>query len=301
VDRIEGHDLPAPQSHHPAFYWFLACDAYVLALPLIAQGFRSAWAGRHEPVRRAIVWWSLAGLALSLFAVKEPFYFYPVMPVGAVLAVLGARAIAGGARFSWWPFVAALASLPWLAAAAGGPAPPLWAWLGAWTLFAIAWASATRWPLGSPVVAAALVAMVIVGGVVREAQRLPMRYHDPGYRGVAQVIAPLLTHVPPERVSVRAPEAPAFGYYLMHAAGYWPFGPDPDPERRLFRMVADPDQRVFVVDPTGRLHGGAPDSITMHWLESSTLEITREVRERTGRPLAVRVFVRFPGRLTRPR
>jgi hypothetical protein len=129
-------------------------------------------------------------------------------------------------------------------------------------------------------------------GLAREAQRLPFRYHAPGYRVVAEAVAPLLADVPPARACFIGPEAPTLSFHLFRTGSYWgtPYLPWTDERRR--EVQADTALRVFVVDPQQVFYGGWPDSATVAWLESSATEITAAIAEHAGRPLSLRVFVR---------
>jgi len=150
-----------------------------------------------------------------------------------------------------------------------------------------------RWrPRILTVAAVVLAVAAIAVGFAREAQRLPPRYHAPGYRAIAAAVAPLLADVPPARTCFVAPEAPAFAYYLFRTGRYWgtPIVPWPAEHRR--QLEADTALRVFVVDPRREAYGGWPDSATVAWLERSTREVTADIRARTGHPPAMRVFLR---------
>jgi 4-amino-4-deoxy-L-arabinose transferase-like glycosyltransferase len=165
---------------------------------------------------------------------------------------------------------------------------PAWAALAALGAHALA-AWPRRW---AAAVAVALVAAPAAVGLAREAQRLPWTYHEPGYRAVAQAVAPLLADVPPGRACFVAPEAPALSFHLFRTGSYWGTPYLPWTDERRHAVQADSALRVFVVDPGRGLYGGWPDSTTLAWLESSTTEVTARISARWGRPLAVRVFVR---------
>ncbi len=167
------------------------------------------------------------------------------------------------------------------------PIVPAWAALAALGLGTVA----RRWPR----TAVALGMVIALAGLAREIQRLPLRYHRPGYREVAAALAPLLRDAAPGRASFVAPEAPAFGYYLFRAGRYWGTPLEPWSSAQLETVAADTTLHAFVVDPSDRFYGGWPDSTTLAWLELATREITGEIERRAGRKLEVRVFVRGPG------
>jgi hypothetical protein len=132
----------------------------------------------------------------------------------------------------------------------------------------------------------------VLGGLVREVQRLPVRYHDPGFAAVAAALAPGLRDAPPARASYVAPEAPAFAYYLFRTGRYWGTPIAPWSAGQLAAIAADTNLRAFVVDPSQRFYGGESDSSALAWLEHDTREITSEIERDAGRRLEVRVFVR---------
>ncbi len=165
---------------------------------------------------------------------------------------------------------------------------PAWAGLAALGAHTLAgWSP--RWSAG---VAIALAVAASALGLARVAQRLPFRYHVPGYRAMAETVAPLLADVPPARACFVGAEAPALSFYLFRTGSYWgtPYTPWTDARRR--EVQADTALKVFVVDPQQELYGGWPDSMTVAWLESSATEVTAAIAERAGRPLTLRVFVR---------
>jgi 4-amino-4-deoxy-L-arabinose transferase-like glycosyltransferase len=164
------------------------------------------------------------------------------------------------------------------------PVVPAWAALASVGLGAIA----RRWKRA----ALALGAAIAIAGFAREIQRLPVRYHDPGYRAVAAALAPLLADADPARASYVAPEAPAFGYTLFRAGRYWGTPLRPWSSASLEPLMSDSTLRAFVVDPSERFYGGWPDSTTLHRLKLATREITPDIERSSGRKLEVRVFVR---------
>jgi hypothetical protein len=170
------------------------------------------------------------------------------------------------------------------------PVVPAWAALAALgfaTLAAAApRAAPRRW------IALALATIAAFGGLARESRRLPLRYHDPGFREAALALAPVLRDVPPARGSYVAPETPAFAYYLFRTGRYWSTPLSPWSQRQLAAIAADSSLRAFVVDPAQRLYGGEADSAALAWLERDTREITGEIEQAAGRRLDLRVFVR---------
>jgi hypothetical protein len=181
---------------------------------------------------------------------------------------------------------------PWLIERLGGAGLPWPLWLGVWILFLAGLALARLRPTWAVAVAATLAASAIVPGMVREAQRLPIRYHAPGYRAVAAALAPRLSNVPADRACFVSPEAPALSFYLFRTGLYWGTPITPWTERRLQGVASDTSLKAFIVDPGQDFYGGWPDSSTLRWLESSTTEITGQVAEARGRAIALRVFVR---------
>ncbi len=293
LDRLEARDIPAHFALPPTFYWPMLAHALVLALPLVGVGIAEALRRRDQPAGRMVLGWAAGLLLISAFSVKSGPYLYTVLPAWVALAGIGAAAFARGAA-AGLPWVAALglASAPPVIAALGGAAPPLPVWAAAWGLFGAALLARRMWPRQAPFAALALVVFATAGGVLRQAQRLPKRYHDPGYRHVAEVLAPVVREAPRGKACFLAPEAPAFAYYWFRTGSYWGLPEDVTPEERLRLAAADTSLRVFVFDPTGELYRGASDSLTLAWLESSTREVTGEIERRAGRRIAVRVFVR---------
>jgi 4-amino-4-deoxy-L-arabinose transferase-like glycosyltransferase len=165
---------------------------------------------------------------------------------------------------------------------------PAWAGLAALGAHALA-ARRRTWAVGAAV---ALAAVPCALGLAREAQSLPVRYHAPGLRAVAEAVAPLLADVPASRPCFVGPEAPTFSFHLFRTGSYWATSYAPWTDERRRAVEADTALRVFVVDPQQRLYGGWPDSAAVAWLEASTTEITAAIAGRAGRPLALRVFAR---------
>jgi len=141
-------------------------------------------------------------------------------------------------------------------------------------------------------IAVALAALAALGGLAREIQRLPLRYHDPGFRAIAAALEPVLRDAPAGRASYVAPEAPAFGYYLFRSGRYWGTPLLPWSPEQLGAIAADTSLRVFVVDASQRYYGGWPDSVTLAWLGRQAREITGEIEREAGRRLEVRVYAR---------
>ena len=252
ASRIGGEGFARDWLKPPTYYPLLLCRAFVLLLPFVAIGAWDAARRLREPAPRAILVGALGFVPLSLFGVKSGVYLFPVVPAWAALAALGFAAVSGGAHDG--------------AAPARG-APPL------------------RW------IAMVLAVLAALGGLVRVAQRLPLRYHDPGFREVAAALEPELRGAPPARASYVAPEAPAFAYYLFRSGRYWGTPLAPWSAGQLAAIAADTSLRAFVVDPAQRFYGGWPDSATLAWLERDTREITGEIDRR----LEVRVFTRRRG------
>lgn len=240
------------------------------------------------------------GFSLGSRAAGEGFASYWLLPPQYYAVMLGkafvlaAPLLAAGAAWLWTRRAAADARLlaGWLAGLvlisafrvkSGGYAYPLvpafaaLAALGAWAI-----AGRARW------LAVALVAVAVAGGVVRQAQRLPARYHAPGYAAAARALAPVLRDAPPGERSLIAPEAPAFGYLAFRTTDYWSTPYVPWNEGRRDSIAADARVRAFVVDTTRRFYGGWPDSAMVAWLATNTREITRNVPGLDG----LRVFVR---------
>ncbi|MBI5710247.1 MAG: glycosyltransferase family 39 protein [Candidatus Eisenbacteria bacterium] len=293
--RLGGGGYAGSWIQPPAFYWASLLHAFVALLPLVALGLEEAVRRAREPVPRALLVWALCIVPLSLFRVKSAVYANLLVPGWGALAVFGAHALASGRR-PWGPGVGlfALASFPPLARAIAGESLPLPLWLAVWSgWLAVAAIVSARPPAARRVAIALLIGAAGIG-LYRTAQRLPLRYHDVGYRAIAAAIAPILRDADPSRPSFIAPEAPAFGYYLFKAGRYWgtPYAPWSAAQRAA--VAADASLRVFIVDAKRELYGGWPDSTMLGWLERSTREVTPEIERAAGRPLAVRVFVR-PG------
>lgn len=130
------------------------------------------------------------------------------------------------------------------------------------------------------------------GGVYRTAERLPLRYHDLGYRQIVSALRPRMENFPADRVTYLAPEKPAFPYYMFRNGKYWGTPISPWTAERRELMAGDEEIRAFVIDPTVELYGGWPDSLTLEILQKSTREITSEIEEEAGRKMSLRVFVR---------
>jgi hypothetical protein len=208
-DWLTGARYAGELVHPPGFYLWILTHAFVLLLPLIGLGALTAVRRWREPVPRALLVWALGAALLSLSAVKLPIYLYVVIPPWVGLASLGAAALAAGRvppGLAVWLGVALLAAVgsPFAARAAGAEGPAWQAWAVAWIGFLLAAfparvESGARSMVQRPA-ALALVLLAIGGGLAREAGRLPLHYHDPGLRRVAQAVAPRLADVPPGRV-----------------------------------------------------------------------------------------------------
>lgn len=277
----------------PIYYWGVLSHALLLLIPFVAQGISAAWRRRSEPVPRALLIWALGILILSCFRVKTGGYAYVVLPAWVSVAALGFSDLAEGLRLGPRGFVlGAGLTFPWIIQRLGGPSLPFVLWLGVWLLFAgtqlvLAWRP--RW---SGATAATLAALVICAAIVRDAQRLPLRYHQIGYRSMTSALAPYLAAAPPNRVCFVGPEVPALGFYLFRTGLYWSTpGLAWTPERGA-AFEADSSIHVFIVDAGQSLYGGWPDSAMVRRLESSTREITAEVSSRIPHPTPLRIFVR---------
>src|SRR5262249_7558379 len=163
--------------------WSEFVHACALILPLVAVGLYSAWQRRAEPLARAVAIWAAGIALLSVFAVKGGGYLYPVMPAYVVLAALCAKSLA---RATTWDLPLAIAgmlvTLPPLIARLGGDPVPIGIWAATWmALVAIVLVGRAR-PEAQAWLAAGFVAAVLALSLVRDVQRLPVRYHTPGYR-----------------------------------------------------------------------------------------------------------------------
>jgi hypothetical protein len=279
----------------PAFYWSLLVHALTLLLPLVAIGLDAAVRRLDEPAPRALLIWVAGTLVLSAFAVKSGAYAFVIVPGWVALAALGAHALARGHRPSWvllgLVFLAASPPVAALREESTVPIPvPLW--LGVWAAAGLALVVARRATQGARAAAVALVVLAAAGGLYRESQRLPVRYHVPGYRAVVAALGPRLAPVAPNRLCLVTPEAPALGYYLFRTARYWGTPVHPWRAEEGAALAADSALRAFVVDPAGKLYGGWPDSSALGAVELSTREITSEVAALAGPGFRLRVFVR---------
>jgi 4-amino-4-deoxy-L-arabinose transferase-like glycosyltransferase len=259
VSRLAGEGFARDWMKPPGYYPLILIRAFVLLLPFIAIGAWTAARRMREPAPRAILVGALGFVLLSLFGVKSGVYLFPVVPAWAALAALGFVAVARAG----------------LGDAATPPAAPRRAAARAATRIAVAYA-----------------ALAALGGLVREVQRLPQRYHDPGLREVAAALEPVLRDAPPARASYVAPEAPAFAYYRFRRGRYWGTPLASWTPEDLAAVAADTSLRAFVVDPAQRFYGSWHDSATLAWLERDTREITGEIERAAGRRLEVRVFTR---------
>ena len=293
ASRFRAEDYADYWIQPPAFYWTTLAHAFVLALPLAALGFEWALRRLREPVPRALLVWALSPVLLSVFPVKTGAYLYPAVPAWAALAALGLVSLARGEARPRVVFALfAAASAPPLARALGGPAPPLTAWLAAWTAAGLALGGAALQPAWRTRLAVTLGAAVAIAGLAREVQRLSPRHHDPGYRFVARALTLLLARAERSRPAFVAPEAPSFAYYLDRAGQYWATPYIPWSRERFDQIRADTALRAFVVDPAQSFYGGWPDSVALGWLETDAREITRDIETSAGRRIAVRVFTR---------
>jgi hypothetical protein len=286
-------DTGSVYARSPTYYVSLLAHALVLVLPLAGLGLDRLRARWRDPAALAVIAGCAACLALSAFAVKSAVYLYALLPAWLIAAGVGAAALASGsARPGIVTALLALAGCPPVVAAMGGEPPAVAAWAAAWGATFAALAIARVRPRRSTAVALALCALAVAGGLARQARRLPVRFHDPGYRVVARALAPRLAVRPPDRPSFVAPEAPAFAYALFRTGLYWGTPREPWTRARLAAAQADTSLRAFVVDPSGEAYGARIDPATVAWLERDTREITREIEAQARRPIAVRVFVR---------
>ncbi len=291
VERVG--DTASVFARPPSYYALLLAHALVLILPLAALGLdrlRQHW---REPAALSVIAGCGAFLALSVFTVKSAVYLYALLPAWVIAAGVGAAAIATRtARPGAVTIVLALATLPPLARALGAEPPPLAAWAGAWLATGAALVLAGARPAWSRALAIGLCVFALGGGLARQSRRLPVRYHDPGYRAVAASLAPHLVAGEPSRPAFVAPEAPAFAYHLFRAGLYWGTPLEPWTRERHEVIAHDSTITAFVIDPGRAAYGGWPDSATVAWLEADTREITREIEAQAKRQIAVRVFIR---------
>ncbi len=275
------------------FYVVMLVHAFVLFAPLIFAGVEAAWRRRAEPAARALLVTVAGLLPMSLFAVKAGAYVLPILPACVALAALGADALARGRRPALATIVAGvvLTGLA-LASDVAGPRSAILAWLVPWAAFGVACVLATKRAMWGRAAAAVLVAIAVLGGLVRTHARLVVPYHVTGYRAIAAAIAPRLAAAAPARAALVTPEAPTFDFLLFRTARYWGSPVEPWTAARAAEVRADPSLRVFVVDPTQQLYGSTIDSTTFAWLVDSTTEITNTVNMPKGARPALRVFVR---------
>lgn len=233
-------------------------------------------------------YWKHGALYYALMVAKAWALALPLVALGAWALLRRIREPLPRAVLAW---AAGLIPLSAFAIKSGGYAYPVVPAFG--VLAACGAAALLRMPRAFVrVLAWALVGIAVVGGAARIAQRLPLRYHDTGYRAIAAWLAPRLADAPPTERVLLAPEAPAFQFYLFRTAGYWGTPIVPWTPARLDSTRADARLRAFVVDPTARAYGGWPDAPTLAWLEQETHEVTHEIETAAGRRLAMRVFVR---------
>jgi hypothetical protein len=293
AERVGGAGYAGGWVKHPAYYGAILVHAFALVLPLSVAGVEVALRRFREPVPRAVLVWAACVLLLSAFSVKSGVYAYVVVPAWISLAALGAGALARGVRPSLVTLAAGLAaSAPWLVPDVAGPRLGGAIWGAVWAACLAAWFVSSRRPAWGPRVAVALVAAVTLGGFVREAQRLPIRYHVPGYRVLAATVDSLVAGVPPGRACFVSPEAPALSFYLFRSGDYWSTPSVPPSTERSAAMKRDTSLRVFVVDSSRQLYGGSMEPAMIAWLEDSTVEITAPFRARLGHDTPLRVFRR---------
>ena len=291
VERVG--DTGSAYARSPTYYGSLLAHALVLVLPLAGLGLDRLRALWREPMAVSVLVGCAAFLALSVFAVKSSVYLYALLPAWGIAAGVGVVSIASRtARPGIVTAALAVVSFPPLVGATGAEPPSAAAWACAWLAGAVALLVARFRPPWSTAAAVALCALAVGVGLGRQSRRLPARFHDPGYRAVAQSLVPYLAASPPGRPSFVAPEAPAFAYHLFRTGLYWSTPRQPWTAQRRAAIAADTALRAFIVDPARTAYGGWPDSATVAWLEWGTREITPEIEARAHRPIAVRVFVR---------
>lgn len=213
-----------------------------------------------------------AGLVAAWRQRREPVARALLGALGSLALLSAFRVKAGGYLHPLVPLAAPLAALG---------AERLLEWRGR------AWLA----PAGRAV-ALVFLGLAASAGAIRIVQRLPQRYHDPGYRDVAAYLAPRLAEAAPSDTVLIAPEAPSFQALLFRTVDYWDTPYRPWGAERAARLAEGRGPRWFVLDPSGRFYGGTPDSAAIAWLLTSTREVTAEIARPGGRPLEVRVFVR---------
>jgi 4-amino-4-deoxy-L-arabinose transferase-like glycosyltransferase len=291
--RLGGEEFAPGWAKPPVFYWSEFVHACTLILPLIAVGLYAAWKRRGDPLARALLIWAAGILLLSVFTVKGGGYLYPVMPAYAVLAALGAKSLAR-VTTKVVPIAIAgmLVTLPPLIARLGGEPVPIGIWAVTWlALLAIVLVARAR-PGTQPWLAGAFVAAVLALSIVRDVQRLPQPYHTPGYRVLAQVLAPRVARASPATTSYIGPEAPSFMYYMFRTGTYWQTPALAWTPERLAQTQTDTRLKLFVVDTSQSFYGGWPDSAAVEWLEGHATEVTPQFQVALGRPSPLRAFVR---------
>jgi hypothetical protein len=197
---------------------------------------------------------------------------------------------AGGTLGTAWTLAALAATSPLLMARLGASGVPLSVWAATWAAYGAA-ALAARRPRARATAAVAVCGLALVGGLAREVQRLPARYHDLGYRAAAAAIAPSLAAVPPRRTAFVSPEIAAFAYYLFRTGRRWDTAGEPWSDRSRAVLMRDRSLRAYVLDPTRSVAHGWPDSATLAWLVETRREVTSSAESLAGRPIPLRVFV----------
>lgn len=261
-------------------HWMNVVFGMSLGARAAGQGFADYWL---QPP------WFYAGILAKAMAVWLPLLVLGVAAAWRRRAHRAARALLGA--------FLSLALLSAFRVKAGGYLHPLVPMLAALAAVgAAAWSPTAQAGLGRwrPRIVAALLLLACVTGALRIVQRLPQRYHDPGYREVAAYLAPRLAGAAPSDTVLIAPEAPAFQALLFHRADYWDTPYRPWTPERAARLRSGGGPRWWVIDAGGGFYGGTPDSATVAWISRAGRDVTPEIERSAGRALGVRVFERAP-------
>lgn len=263
-------------SPHDLAHWWNVLTGFSMASRLTGGGFADYWLQPPDFYLR-LLGRALLLLSPSLALGVAAAWRQREQPVArALLATFGSLALLSAFRVKSGVYVLPL--VPLLAALAGA---------GVGRLVA-------RGPRLAPIAAWAMVALAAGVGGVRIAQRLPQRYHEPGYAAVAAYLGPRLAYASPRDTVLIAPEAPAFQALLFRTVDYWDTPYRAWTPERAAALRAGDGPRWWVIDPARQLYGGAPDEATIDWLERATREVTAEIEAAAGRSLSVRVFTVEP-------